>query len=179
MLDPAIGVLLLGCFALLFLSAALHKLRALPRFAEVLRAYRVLPEAAVRLAVLIPLLELTLAVALLVPVTRRAAAGAGAALLVLYAGAIALNLARGRRDLACGCGGSDEARPIAPWMVVRNLLLTALLLATLLSWQVRTLLATDLLTVAGGVSVATLLYASLDRLLGRVVPRTAVFGGSR
>jgi hypothetical protein len=44
---------------------------------------------------------------------------------------------------------------------------------------VRTLMATDLLTVAGGVTVATLLYASLDRLLGRVVPQTAAFGGSR
>jgi hypothetical protein len=179
MLDPAIGFLLLGCFALLFVSAALQKLRALPRFAEVLRAYRVLPAGAVRIAVLLPLLELTLALALLVPSTRMAAAGAGAALLALYAGGIALNLARGRRDLACGCGGSDEARPIAPWMVVRNLLLASLLAATLLSWQVRTLMATDLLTVAGGVTVATLLYASLDRLLGRVVPQTAAFGGSR
>jgi Methylamine utilisation protein MauE len=179
MLDPAIGYLLLGCFALLFLSAALQKLRALPRFAEVLHAYRVLPAGAVRLAVLLPLLELTLGLALLVPSTRMAAAGAGAALLALYAGAIALNLARGRRDLACDCGGFDEVRPIAPWMVVRNLLLASLLVATLLSWQVRTLLPTDLLTVAGGVAVATLLYASLDRLLGRVVPRTAAFGGSR
>jgi hypothetical protein len=179
MLDPAIGFLLLGCFALLFLSAALQKLRALPRFAEVLRAYRVLPAGAVRIAVLLPLLELMLALALLVPVTRMAAAGAGAALLALYAGAIALNLARGRRDLACGCGGSDEARPIAPWMVVRNLLLASLLVGTLLSWQVRTLLATDVLTVVGGVTIATLLYVSLDRLLGRVVPRTAAFGGSR
>ncbi len=179
MLDPAIGFLLLGCFALLFVSAALQKLRALPRFAEVLRAYRVLPAAAARLAMPVPLLELTLGLALLVPVTRMAAAGAAAALLALYAAAIALNLARGRRDLACGCGGSDETRPIAPWMVVRNLVLAALLAATLLSWQVRTLLATDLLTVAGGVVVATLLYVSLDRLLGRVAPRAAAFGGSR
>jgi hypothetical protein len=179
MLDPAIGFLLLGCFALLFVSAALQKLRALARFAEVLHAYRVLPAAAVQLAVFVPLLELALALALLLPATRLAAAGAGAGLLALYAGAIALNLARGRRDLACGCGGSDEARPIARWMVVRNLLLAGLLAATLVSWQVRSLLATDLLTVAGGVIVATLLYVSLDRLLGRVAPRAAAFGGFR
>jgi uncharacterized membrane protein len=179
MLDPAIGFLLLGCCALLFASAALHKLRALPRFAEVLRAYRVLPAAVVQLAVLVPLLELAVGLALLVPVTRAAAAGAGAALLALYAGAIALNLARGRRDLACGCGGPDEARPIAPWMVVRNLALAALLGATLVPWQVRTLLATDFLTISGGVVVATLLYVSLDQLLGRVAPRAAAFGGSR
>lgn len=178
MLDPAIGFLIIGCCALLFVSAALQKLRALARFAEVLRAYRVLPEAVSQLAVLVPLLELALGLALLVPVTRMAAAAAGAVLLALYAGAIALNLARGRRDLACGCGGSDE-RPIAAWMVVRNLLLAALLGVTLVSWQVRTLSPTDLLTVAGGVVVATLLHVSLDRLLGRLVPRAAAFGGSR
>jgi Methylamine utilisation protein MauE len=179
MLDPAIGLLLLACCALLFVSAALQKLRARARFAEVLGAYRVLPAAAVQLAMLVPLLELTLGTGLLVPVTRTAAAGAGAALLALYAGAIALNLARGRRDLACGCGGTDAARPIAPWMVVRNLLLAALLAATLVPWEVRPLLATDLLTIGGGVTVATLLYASLERLFGRVVPRTTAFGGSR
>jgi uncharacterized membrane protein len=179
MLDPGVGFLLLGCFALLFVSAAWHKLRALPRFAEVLRAYRVLPAPAVQFAVLVPLLELAVGVALLVPAARSGAAAAGAALLALYAGSIALNLARGRRDLACGCGGPDEARPIASWMVVRNLLLAALLIATRVPWQSRTLLATDLLTIGAGVVAATLLYVSLEHLLGRVAPRAAAFGGPR
>jgi hypothetical protein len=179
MLDPAIGFLIIGSCALLFVSAALHKLRALPHFREILRAYRVLPQAAVRFALLVPLLELTIGFALLVPATRVVAAGAGAALLFLYAGAIALNLGRGRRDLACGCGGPDAARPIARWMVVRNLLLAALLLLTQMPWQARSLLATDFLTIAGGVAVTTLLYVSLDRLLGRVLPRTAAFGDPR
>jgi len=179
MLDPAIGILIAGCCALLFVTAAVHKLWALRHFTEVLRAYRVLPPGAARLALLVPLLELTVGLALLVPATRTAAAGAGAVLLVLYAGAIALNLARGRRDLACGCGGPDAARPIAPWMVARNLLMAALLLLTLLPWQGRALLATDALTVGGGVAVAALLYVSLDRLLGRVLPRAAAFGDPR
>jgi len=177
MLDPAIGALLLGCFALLFASAALHKLRAYAQFAAILHAYRVLPEAAAPLAPLVPLLELTVALALLVPATRPGAALVGAALLAAYAAAIALNLVRGRRDLACGCGGPDEARPIAPWMVGRNLLLAALLAATLVPWRGRDLRATDMLTMVGGMAVATLLYVSIDRLLGRVVPRSAVLRG--
>jgi len=49
MIDPAIGAVLAGAFALLFVSAALHKLRSLQRFAEVFRAYRLLPEAVARL----------------------------------------------------------------------------------------------------------------------------------
>ena len=179
MLDPAIGALLLACLALLFASAALHKLRNLAHFTEVLRAYRVLPEDAVRLASLVPLAELALAAGLVAPATRFGAALAGAALLLVYAAAIGVNLGRGRRELACGCGGPDDARPIAPWMVARNLTLALVLGVTLLSWRERPLLATDAITVGGGAVVATLLYVCLDRLLGRVAPWTAALAGRR
>jgi uncharacterized membrane protein len=172
MLDPAIGLLIIGCCALLFASASLHKLRDLARFTEVLRAYRLLPPGAARFATLVPFAELTIAAGLIVPATRQAAALAGLALLVVYAAAIAVNLARGRRELACGCGGPDDERPIAPWMVGRNLLLALLLGTTVLRWSTRALLPTDLITVGGGAAVATLLYVCLDRLLGRVAPWT-------
>jgi hypothetical protein len=178
-LDPAIGALLLACLALLFAGAALHKLRNLAHFTEVLRAYRVLPEDAVRLAPLVPLAELTVAAALVTPAVRSGAALAGATLLLVYATAIGVNLGRGRRELACGCGGPDDARPIAPWMVARNLTLALLLALTLLSWRERPLLATDAITVGGGAVVATLLYVCLDRLLGRVAPWTAALAGRR
>src|SRR5260370_34002030 len=123
MIDPAIGALLAGAFALLFVSAALHKLRSLQRFAEVFRAYRLLPGVIARLSWLVPALELTVGVGLLARRSRAGASAAGAALLVAYAAAIAINLQRGRRDLACGCGGPHERRPIAAWVVWRNLLL--------------------------------------------------------
>lgn len=179
MLDPALGVLLIACFALLFASAALHKLRDLTRFTEVLRAYQLLPEGAVRLAPLVALAELTVAIGVLAAATRAGAALAGAALLLGYAAAIAVNLGRGRRDLACGCGRPDDRRPIAPWMLVRNLVLALLLVATLLPWRERALLATDALTVGAGSAVATLLYLSLDQLVGRTAPWTRAPGGSR
>ena len=175
MLDPAIGLTLVGCFALLFASAALHKLRNVAHFTDVVRAYRLLPKSvASAVARAIPAVELAVAIALLAAMTRAAAALAGMVLLLGYGAAIVVNLARGRRDLACGCGGAQDARPIAPWMVVRNLLLGGALLAiALLSWKSRTLLTTDALTVAAGIAVAALLYASLDRLLGIVTARGA------
>lgn len=178
MLDPGIGFLLLGCFALLFVSAALQKLRALPRFAEVLRAYRVLPAAAAQLAVLVPLLELAVGVALLVPGARSGAAAAGAALLALYAGSIALNLARGRRDLACGCGGPDERRPISAWMVWRNILLALMLGWAFAPWTLRVLTLTDEFTVIFGVLTIALIYLCADQLLGNA-QRSAQLKGSR
>ncbi|HXY97418.1 MAG TPA: MauE/DoxX family redox-associated membrane protein, partial [Steroidobacteraceae bacterium] len=177
--DPAVGVLLLACLALLFASAALHKLRDLPAFTEVLRAYRVLPAAAVRLAPLVPLAELLVAAGLTVSATRSGAGLGGAALLTAYAAAIAVNLRRGRRDLACGCGGPDDARPIAPWMVARNLMLALLLAITLVPWKTRPLSPVDALTVGGGVVIATLLYVSLDQLLGRAAAWTAALRGPR
>jgi hypothetical protein len=169
--------LLLACLALLFASAALHKVHDLSHFAAVVRAYRLLPEGAVRLAPLVPLAELAVAAGLVAPATRVGAALAGTALLLIYAGAIAVNLRRGRRDLACGCGGPDDARPIAPWMVARNITLALLLAVTLLAWRERPLLPTDALTVGGGVAAATLLYVCMDRLLGRVGPWSAALGG--
>ncbi len=167
MIDPAVGALLAGAFALLFASAALHKLLDPGRFAAAFRAYEAVPPALAPLSWLLPLLELAIAVALLAAGSRNGAAAAGAALLLAYAAAIAVNLGRGRRDLDCGCGGPRERRPIGAWMVWRNLALAAMLAALLLPWSPRALAAADALTIGAGTAVAALLYMSLDALLGR------------
>jgi hypothetical protein len=178
MIDPAIGALLAGAFALLFASAALHKLLDRAAFGDAFRAYGVVPPSLAPLALLVPLLELTVSAGLLTRGARAGAAATGAMLLTAYAAAIAINLGRGRRDLACGCGGPNDARPIAPWMVWRNLLLAALLAVTLLPWSARVLTAADALTIAAGTITAALLYVSLDTLLGRVRARAALLRGT-
>src|SRR5438309_1938327 len=108
MIDPAIGALLAGAFALLFIGAALQKLRSPERFAELFRAYRVVPDGVARLSWLVPVLELTTGAGLLAGGSRAGACAVGAALLLSYAAAMAINLQRGRRDLACGCGAPGE-----------------------------------------------------------------------
>ena len=177
MLDPVVLTLLAGAFALLLGSAALHKARDLAVFGELLRAYRVLP-AGLALPWLVPLLELALAALLLPPATRAASALAGCALLVLYALAIALNLARGRRALACGCGGANERRPIAPWMVWRNSLIALVLVGALAPWGARPLGFTDAVTVVFGLLTVALIYLCIDQLMGNV-QRAAHLRGSR
>ena len=178
MIDPAIGALVSGLFVLLFATAAVQKLRAPEQFAEVFAAYRLLPSALNRLSVLLPVLEAAVAAALLLPASRVAAAGTGAALLLAYAAAIAVNLRRGRLALACGCGGPNERRPIAPWMVLRNVLLAAALLVVALPWLPRPWSGADAVTVVGGIAVGALLYTSLDRLLARVAPEGARLTGA-
>lgn len=173
MLDPVIGILIAACFAALFASAAIHKLRDLVHFDAIFAAYGLLPAARLPISRAVPVLEMAVALGLLSAASRGFAAGTGAVLLLAYASAIALNLRRGRRDIACGCGGPDERRPIGWPMVWRNCALAAVLAAATLSWRARALAATDALTIVGGVSAAALLYMSLDRLLGHAARRTA------
>ena len=173
MIDPAVCALLAGACALLFASAALHKLIDPARFGEAFRAYELLPASLAWVSALLPVFELVVAAALLPAASRSGAAAAGAALLLLYAAAMAVNLGRGRRDLDCGCGGPSARRTIGPWMVWRNLLLAALLAVLLLPSAPRPLGAVDALTIGAGTAVAALLYMTLEVLLARVAPQVA------
>lgn len=173
-LDPAIAALIIACAALLFATAAAHKLRDLRRFDEIFAAYGLLPFAArLRLSRAVPFFEASVAGGLLLDPSHVASASAGIVLLLAYACAIALNLLRGRRDLACGCGGPDDSRPIATWMVWRNLSMAVLLSAVMLPWSPRALVATDVVTIGFGTVAAALVYLCLDRLLGRTARLTA------
>jgi hypothetical protein len=179
MLDPAVGLLLVASFALLFGSAALHKLRDWRMFDEIFAAYGVVPAISRwRLSWLVPALELAVAVGLLADVSRPYAVFEGCVLLLAYAAAIGINLRRGRRDLACGCGGPDERRAIASWMVWRNIVLAAGLASTLVPWTERTLGFTDAVTVMFGLLTLALVYLCIDQLMG-YVQRAAHLRGSR
>ena len=171
MLDPAFGYLILLGIALLFALAGSHKLRSLAAFSEVFTAYGVLPGGwARRTAWLIPCVELAAAAALLWEPSRRCALIAAIVLLVAYASVMAFTLARGRRELDCGCGAPGRRRSIATWMVWRNGALALLAGIAALPWSPRTLDAADLLTVVGGLAAIIMLYMAVDRLKGEVVP---------
>jgi Methylamine utilisation protein MauE len=179
MLDPALGLLTIIDIALLFAIAARHKLQSLALFAEVFAAYRVLPgNAARRLAWVIPCAELTIAAALAWPASRGWAVFAAMSLLAAFACGLALNLARGRRDLDCGCTVMGNRRSIGAWMVWRNAVLVVALGAAALPWAARPLGAVDLLTIAGGVAASAMLYLAVDRLLGDVAPRAIALRGA-
>jgi Methylamine utilisation protein MauE len=172
MLDPVLGYWITAGLALLFASAAAHKLRAVARFTEVFAALRILPAVlARRVAWLIPCLELCIAAALLWGRTRQPAALAAAAVLTAYALALGLNLRRGRLDLDCGCGMARDRRAIAAWMVWRNLVLAGAAIVAALPWSRRAFDPADALTLAGAIVAGALLYAAVDRLLGDVAPK--------
>lgn len=164
--DPVFSLLAIAALALLFGSAALAKLRNRARFAAVFEAYDVLPVPIAKvLAVVLPFIELAVAIGLFVTQIRSAAAGAAGALLLIYGAGIAWNLARGRRDIDCGCEGFGERRPIAPWMLVRNALLIGVVAVAAAVPTARPVVLTDVLTIAGGLAVFVLVYFAADRLL--------------
>jgi uncharacterized membrane protein len=179
MVDPAIGLLVVATLAVLFASAAVHKLRDLKRFDEIFSAYGLLP-ATVRWrpSWVVPLLEVGVAVGLLIDGSRFYAAATGVLLLLAYAAAIAINLRRGRRDLACGCGGPDERRTIAPWMVWRNVVIALALASAPAPWTGRPLSLTDAVTVIFGLLTISLVYLCIEQLMG-YVQRAAQLRGSR
>ena len=180
MLDPAIGILIAACLCLLLAGAAAAKLRDLRSFEEILAAYAVLPaQANLPVARALPFVELGLAVGLLMPAGRPYVGLVVIVLMLTYAAAIAVNLRRGRRDLACGCGGPAERRPIAPWMVWRNCMISAFAGISLLSWSPRPLNPMDGVTLAFGLVAITLVYLCVDLLLGDVVRRSARLRGVR
>lgn len=151
--DPVIDLMVRGALATLFASAALHKLRDVAAFREIVRAYRLAPDAAVTAAPAIAVAEIAVAMLMLLPSLRTAAGLGAVALLTLYSAAIGINLRRGRRTIDCGCGALGTRQPISEWLLVRNAVLTIAALSTLHLPAPRAWLWVDWLTVAGGVLV--------------------------
>ena len=165
-MDPVIDTTLRSALALLFVVAAAHKVRDLGRFRATLAEYRLLPGALARLgAGLVVAVEAAVAAALVAPALRRPGLVSAATLLLVYAAAIGVNLARGRRDLDCGCAGPAIRRPISGWLVARNVALALVAIAALVPVRPRALVWVDVPTIAGGTAVLAALYASIDRML--------------
>lgn len=165
MIDPVVELSLRLALSLLFAAAAWHKISDLRRFTATVRDYELLPATWASLAAwVLPIAEASIAAGLLYDPTRKAASAAAAAMLVLYAVAITVNLARGRREIDCGCFASSSRTPLSPWLLARNLVLAAA--AGVLVWpsRERSLLWIDWMTVAAALIVLVLLWSTVRRL---------------
>jgi hypothetical protein len=162
------GALRIGV-ALLLLSAAWSKLREPARFAGILRNYRLLPDLLTTpLSLLLPMIELMLGAALLLERGGRISSPAAAMLLLVFAGAIAINLGRGRTTIDCGCSLAG-GQPIHAALVWRNSLTALALLATT-AVQGPTPLPLMALAACTGVALFLLylLFNQIVALTGRV-----------
>jgi hypothetical protein len=111
--------------AVIFALAAFHAMREWTRFGGVVEQYRIAPRRlAMILARILPPLELTAAAALLLPITGRAGVVLSLCLMAMFTGAIAVNLARRRTSIDCGCGGASGQK-LSKGLVLRNLVVMA------------------------------------------------------
>jgi hypothetical protein len=167
-LDPALQLALRGSLALLLLVAAAHKATDAGAFREALAGYALLPRGVVPFAAAsFMTIEASLAIGLLWPLLAPEAALLTAGLFFLYGAAIAINLARGRRHIDCGCAGPAGRQPLSPGLVVRNAALVLMALAATTPAGVRTLVWIDAVTVVAFVLAAALVYAAADAALAQ------------
>lgn len=163
--------------AILFAGAA-HKLRAPHRFARQLEDYELLQGGLVGItARLLPVAELMTAIALLLPITRSAGALAAAVLLGAYTVAIAINLARGHRDIDCGCSGPGLERPLGGALIVRNLVLLALVGVAMLPGAGSDLSAFGLFLVGACTAASLIIYIAIEGLLTNQPRLKSLSGG--
>jgi hypothetical protein len=145
-------------------AAAWHELSQPDVFAGALADYRVLPERAVApVARTLPIVEVALGAGILVPLTRTFALWGLAGLMLVYALAMGINLARGRNNIDCGCGGATH--PLSWALVARNAVLAAAALLANRPAVERVMSWFDALTLILGVLALYALYLMADELL--------------
>ena len=163
--DPAIALAgrLLG--ALVFATAVAGKIRHRQELAGVVANYRLLPERlAAAAAWMIVGLECLAMAALVSGVELAAGAALAMVLLVGFALAMGINLARGRREIDCGCFQSGLRQRLSAALVVRNLLLATLLMPLLAAGRG----SASALQWVDGVGAGLAAYA-LYQVLGEIV----------
>jgi hypothetical protein len=162
--DPVAAGAIVGALALILFAAASHKLSQADEFAGALQAYALLPASLVPAATrTLPALEIGIGIAMLVPFARTPGLLAAAALLLVYASAMAINLLRGRREIDCGCGG--EAHPLSWALVLRNAILAGAGLAVAGPAKARDFDWLDGVILLIGVLAFYALYLLFDELL--------------
>jgi hypothetical protein len=152
---------------LVFLAAAIAKLRHRDLLPGVIANYRLLPAALVApAALLLPPVELVVAIGLLA-CNRPLAVVAAVVLLLVFAAAMAINIRRGRRHIDCGCGHAGLRQQLGWPMVGRNLVMAAVLGLRLAAPGEPTPLEFALAAVAGGIFyLLTLMFNALKALPG-------------
>lgn len=164
MIDPLTILIISASLALLFFTAAKHKLRAPGQFSAQLADYKLIPPGILPgVARLVPIAEMAVFFLILMPLTRPWAAVLAGGLLVSYTIAIAINLFRGRDEIDCGCGSHPQN--LSYWLLFRNsaLIISSYLLVT--PSTNRALVWVDFLLLSLMISLLSCVYLLIDQLV--------------
>ncbi|WP_233830173.1 MauE/DoxX family redox-associated membrane protein [Paraburkholderia sp. ZP32-5] len=170
-IDPVVSTVALAATSIITLTLALPKLTRQSELRQTVAGFQLLPHALIApFALFLPLAEISATLASLLPATRGVGAIALAALFMLFALALGINVARGRTDIDCGCNGFRQSggavAPSIGWAhVARTLLLAALAALAGVPQSTRAVVWFDYLSVLGATLVAVAAFFTLDVLL--------------
>lgn len=165
-LDPVITRACGAALSIILLVGAWQKLRDLSAFEAAVANYRLLPAFATRPASLsLASMEALGGAMLLWEGTRALGAAMALALLVIVTGAVAINLARGLRDIDCGCGGLSGEQALSWGLVARNVVLCLGVLAGCQEGAPRELVWIDYVTVCGATLALLGVYVAANQLM--------------
>jgi len=152
--------------AVIFLRAALHKLRNYKTFQAEMNAYQLLPLAWLPAAAALLIgIESATGILLMNPVWTMGLCLA-ALLLIIYAIAMMINLLKGRRTIDCGCGGPLAAKKTISWsLVIRNFILALLALFCTTALLMRSLDTLEVFIIFSGVAASLLIYEAIEQAI--------------
>ena len=159
--DPAFVVAGRMLLALIFLSAAVGKMRHWSVLEGVIANYRLLPRSwSAAIAYALPPAEALIGLCLLLGLVLPWAGLAAAGLLGAFALAMAINLLRGRAHIDCGCFQGALRQSLCWPLVARNALLLLLALLTARS----SAMAAQAWDMLNGIMASIALYLTLQTL---------------
>lgn len=169
-MDPLLIYMAAACLAVILLIGALDKLRNFDLFEGAVMAYRLLPMGTSKVfAVLFVAAELGAGLLLLVPQARMYGALLALLVLAISSVGVAINLARGHTDVACGCGNlKQQSAGLSWWLVSRNsvlFIITALLVLPSAFVAERHLTWVDAFTFFGSTLALLGLYFAVNQLI--------------
>jgi len=174
-IDPVLGWVAALGVAAIFVGSSAIKLANLTAFRAALSDYRIVPESIeLPVAVAIPLGEMIGATGILLNAERALAGSLLIVLLAVFSIAIGVNIARGRRDIDCGCFGPALKQTLSASMLVRNGGLVALCAIAIAPRSDRALGFLDVTTIAAGAVALVTLYVSINFLMANA-PRLREF----
>jgi hypothetical protein len=142
--------------AVIFALAAIHAMREWTAFGGIVEQYGILPPwLAMFFVRILPPLELVAASALVLPQTGRTGAMLGLCLMAMFTGAIAVNLARGRVSIDCGCGGASGQK-LSMGLAMRNLVV---MVGLAIAWMAPAKGTVDGVTIIGAICASLALIA--------------------
>jgi Methylamine utilisation protein MauE len=109
--------------SLIFFTTFISKVINWKDYKQTIASYKIIPPKGISISLLFFLInEAVIALSALLVGWRPFNAVMATILLLIYTIAISINLLRGRKDLACGCGGVLESERLHYGLVIRNLL---------------------------------------------------------